>query len=276
MERFGYYDKGLFYQHEAEVKSRNKLQSEVLEKWKLSAKNIQNENETMLQKEARREAVIRIEDAARTMDEYQKVTILWDCLEIIEGWRLAKAEPKRTELLTESEFYRSENIIPSPIHHEWWRQILSGSFLDAIHDCPHEIQELTSSRPVFFLVKKLDEKQKEVFYYLIIRQWTPQKLATMRKQTDRNIRKIYAHMIENFREKLFHRLYPRYEMYWNLTTSQIAFVERYIEKHSGGEIRAELPEEIKTMLRRLEHEQPISKNKRILGEILRLRIQAGE
>gem|GEM_PF-287373 len=254
MARLGYYSDDLLIQHEAEAKRRHGLQDEVMEKWKTDAKTIRTDNEDMLQKEARMVAVSRIENSARTVDEYDKVTILWDCLGIIEGWRLAKAEPLRTELLSEGEFYRSDAIIPSLIKHEWWRQILAGKFLDVIFDCPHEVHELTSSAPVYDLVKPLEEKQKEILYYLTIRQWTPQRLAAMRGQTDRNIRKVYSKMIGSIQEKLFERLYPRYEKYWNLTTSQVVFIEWYIGKHEKGEIRADISDEERAARRRSEHE----------------------
>jgi hypothetical protein len=252
--RLGYYDEELLIQHEVETRRRINLQDEVLGDWKADAKKIREENVTMLQREARREAVTIIEDAARTEDEYDKVTILWDCLDIIEGWRLAKAEPKRTELLTEREFYKSDSIIPSPIKHEWWRQLLVGKFLDVIFDCPHEIQEITSSRPIYYLIKPLDEKQKEIMYYLNIRLWTPQRIAAMRGQTDRNIRKVYSKMIDDIREKLFERLYFRYINYWNLTVTQVDFIEWYINEYGKGAIRQELSEEEKVIRRRSEHE----------------------
>jgi hypothetical protein len=197
MVRLGYYNGDLLVQHEAEAKRRHGLQDEVLEKWKKAANGIKEENETMLQKEARREAVAIIEDAARTLAEYDRVTILWDCLDVIENWRLAKAEPKRTELLPESEIFGSSSIIPTPLEHHWWRQFLGGEFLDVIFDFPHEIQELTSSLPVYDLIAVLDEKQKEILYYWTVRLWTPQQMAAMRGQTDRNIRKVYSRMIDD-------------------------------------------------------------------------------
>ena len=93
-----------------------------------------------------------------------------------------------------------------------------------ILDCPHEVHELTSSTPVYDIVKPLEEKQKEILYYLTIRLWTPQRLAAMRGQTDRNTRKVCTKMIGDIQDKLYERLYPRYEHYWNLTTSQTVFV----------------------------------------------------
>jgi hypothetical protein len=55
---------------------------------------------------------------------------------------------------------------------------------------------------VYELTATLDERQKEILYYLAIRQWTPQRLAKMRGQTDRNIRKVYAKMIADVQYKL--------------------------------------------------------------------------
>ena len=274
--RLSYYNEDLLIQHEAEARRRYALQDEVLNNWKASAKTIKEENETLLQKEARREAVIRIEDSARTVAEYDRVTILWDCLDIIKGWRLDKAVPKRTELLTDSEYARSETVIPAPIKHEWWRQLLGGNFLDVVYDCPHEIHDLTSSRPVYDLVKPLDENRKEILYYSAIRLWSPQRIAAMRGQTDRNIRKVYNKMMDEIRHKMFRRLYPRYKLYWSLTVSQTEFVERYITEQGKGEIRPELPAEVKTALGRVEHDAYISENGGALGEIQCVCVQNGQ
>ena len=262
MGLFGYYDNGLLQQHDNEEKRRNSLRRDVLEKWKVTSKSIKEEEDSLLQREARHEALLIIEESARTEEEYDKVTILWDCIGMIEGWRVAKQETRSMDSLIEYKLKPADTIIPPPLEHEWWRNLLNGKFIDLIYDCPHEISELTSSVQIHDLTKKLDEKQKEILYYLAIRQWTPQRLAVMRGQTDRNIRKVYNKMIEDMQHKIYERLYPRYVQYWNLTTSQVAFIERYIQ-HCGddvGKIRADLPEKEKSKLRRIEYEQPVSEN----------------
>jgi hypothetical protein len=76
----------------------------------------------------------------------------------------------------------------------------------------------------------------------------------MREQTDRNIRKVYAKMIGDMQDKLFEWLYSRYIQYWSLTTTQVTFIEWYIDHHGKGAIRAEIPEEEKVARRRSEHE----------------------
>ena len=50
MGRFGYYDNGLLQQHDNDEKRRNSLRRDVLEKWKVTAKTIKAEDESLLQR----------------------------------------------------------------------------------------------------------------------------------------------------------------------------------------------------------------------------------
>jgi len=228
-------------QQEAEERRKREFRREVIADWKKSAQTIRDENKKALLRESRREAVTILEDAARTSEEFEKVTIIWDTLEVIEEWRVEKWEIRNTDDLVNYPISPISTIIPPPLKHNWWKQLLAGKFLDLIYDCPHEIHELTSSRSVYRLTEDLDEKQKEILYYLAIRLWTPQMLAVMREQTDRNIRKVYNKMIEGIQQKLFEWLYPRYVEYLSLTTSQVAFIERYIKQTGAGKIRPKMP-----------------------------------
>ena len=92
--------------------------------------------------------------------------------------------------------------VPIHLKKRLWQQILRGEFLDAIFDCPYELHELTENEEVSKLLKGLNENQKEIFYLMVIRGWSPQQLAKFRGQTDRNIRKVYATMIKSIRRKL--------------------------------------------------------------------------
>ncbi len=93
-------------------------------------------------------------------------------------------------------------IIPRPWNHVWWRQLQSGNFLDFIYDCPFEMHELTSNARVSKALKELSDNHKEVFYYRVVKQYSPQKTAAIREQTDRNIRLLYDNIIEDLRDKL--------------------------------------------------------------------------
>ena len=223
-----------------EIKQRQERQRrrKVVDDWKEAAKVIKDDAGSnqmkMLRRDARREALTIMEDAARTVEEFERVIVVWDKLEQNEEERIADHESVRPEELLNWRLPEECTIIPPPLEHEWWRQFLNGSFIDIIYDCPHEIHELTSSLPVYGLTKELDENRKEILYYWAIRKWSPQRIATMRKQSDRNIRKVYNKMMDETRYELFYFLYWQYKKRLRITTTQrehvIAGIKKYDDK----------------------------------------------
>ena len=226
----------------SEDKNRQKRQSrrQIVTAWKNAAKALKDtyeaEGKKVLQREARDEAVAIIEEAARTQKDFENVLIIWDEMERIESDRVGKQEEACSNTaLDDCELNERGVVIPPPLSHMWWKKLLSGDFLDLIYDCPHEVHELTSTHSVSSLTKDLDENRKEIFYYRVIRQWTPQQIAAMRERTDRNIRKVYTKMIEEMRYELFFYLYWRYKKYVRISPTEKEFVIENILKHSEAE-----------------------------------------
>ena len=221
---------------EEEKRQEREYRRRVVDFWKNSAQAIRD-GTGILMRESRAVALANIEDAARTKDDFKKVSIIWDEKDRIEKWRVDKQEEPSADPKAVKE--RFGIIIPQPIGHQYWRELLSGNFLDVIHDCPHELHELTASRPIYDLTKGLDENRKEILYYWAIRLWTPQRIAAYRGQTDRNIRKVYNKMIGEMRGKLYKRLSPRYKAGEPFTHRQREFVESYMAKEkqykAGGD-----------------------------------------
>ncbi|MCL2853967.1 MAG: hypothetical protein FWE20_13255, partial [Defluviitaleaceae bacterium] len=143
-------------------------------------------------------------------------------------------EKASTEDVKDFELGSRQSVIPRPIDHVWWRQLLGGNFVDAIHDCPLEVQELASSRNVFEVVGKLKDAQKEVLYYRAIRYWSNQRIAAIRGQTDRNVLKTYETLIESLRYKLYLRLLPQFKAKAPLTLAQQGFMEWGEPKYGDG------------------------------------------
>jgi hypothetical protein len=185
----------------------------------------------VLKREADRIALIRQENAARTLYDFEKLVITYDGLDENRERRERYHEIGRPQGYLQLG-YSDGVIIPAPINHRYWKQMLSGNFLDIIFDCPHEIQELTANKPIFLLLSKLNEGQKEVLYYWEIRQWTPQQIATFRGQTDRNILKVYATMIKSLQYKTYKYLRKRFMSVSYLTLRQCRFMVR-MEKIYG-------------------------------------------
>lgn len=194
----------------------------------------------MLVRDAKRAALRRMEDAARTEEDFRKITKQYNRLDEnrlrrARRWEIGRPNApmlhwNRRDESSEKGKLKGwlDRVIPAPFEaYEWWRQMLSGDFTDVIHDCPYEMHEMTTSRPVSDILKTLNENQLEVLYYWAIRQESPQQIAKRRGQSDRNILKVYATLIEGLRKKLYERLHPRYKAGEPLTLSQRRFVEDY-------------------------------------------------
>ena len=199
----------------------------------------ENPKKKQLVRDVKREALRRMEDAARSENDFKNVIKQWDHLDDNEQHRVNDHEIGRPDAVMlhwdredaddRKGFMKGwlDTVIPPPLEHAWWRQLLSGDFLDFIHDCPFEMHELTTSRVVSELLKTLNENQIEVLYYRAIRQNSFQQIAAMRGQTDRNILKVYAVLIEGLRKKLHDRLTPRYDAKLPLTVAQKQFMTDY-------------------------------------------------
>lgn len=187
----------------------------------------------VLKREADRIALIRQEDAARTLFDFENLVSTYNRLDENRERRERDHEIGRPQGYLQLG-YTDGAIIPSPLEHRFWKQLFNGNFLDMIFDCPYDIQELVSGRAIYELLGDLKDGQKEVLYYWEVRQWKPQKIAALRGQTNRNILKLYVVMIESLRYKLYMRLLPRFRANLPLTVSQKRFMENSSEKYGEG------------------------------------------
>ena len=204
------------------------------QKTKYEIKRIAKEQKKLI-REVRREEMTRIEEAARTVEDFEELLTEW--------WNKMDANRERKErryviklkdgisndeTTVENFEITDGTVIPQPLNHIWWRQMMRGDFLDVIFDCPYDIHELTSDRSISQSVKVLKDSQKEILFFRAIWQWSPQKIAKMRGQTDRNIRKVYDKMIEKLRKQLYERLLLEYDNNLSLAFAQREFIANYI------------------------------------------------
>jgi len=229
---------GTLEQNEAERRAR-KHRRKVVDSWKKAAQSIKEAAEStgqkMLRREARREALTIIEDAARTQEEFEDVLVIWGKLEQNEAERIADHESGRPEELLDWKVADQGVYIPQPIDRIYFKQELKGNFLDTIYDCPHELHEMTACKPASGLVEALNELHKELLYYRVIRRWSIQQIAIVRDKTDRNILKMYTKVMDTMRYELFYYLYWRYKKRLLLTTNQRKFVIAHIKVYEATE-----------------------------------------
>lgn len=88
-----------------------------------------------LKRELDREALARLEAAARSEDDFKSVTDWWDRLDSNRERKERYHEVGRSAVPLEWGSSKETVVIPNPIQHVFWKQIVKGKFLDAIFDC---------------------------------------------------------------------------------------------------------------------------------------------
>ena len=108
---------------------------------------------------------------------------------------------------------------------------MRGEFLDIIFDCPYELHELVEDADISALLRDLSENYREILYFIGIRLYSSARLAAMRKQTTRNIRKTRVLMLKNIHKKLIPRLAQRIDSGPPLTLAQLDFLKEHNDEN---------------------------------------------
>ena len=163
----------------------------------------------------KREALTRMEDAARTVEDFQEVIEQWDRLDRNRQRRARAHEIGRTneDMLhwdrVDEEDEKGklkeglDTVLPRPLNDLWWRQHIRGEFLDEIYDNSQEIWQLVEDWDIAALIKKgLTDKQRDTLFLSAVRLCTPQQIACYQEKTDRAVRKLFAAALTAVRDRL--------------------------------------------------------------------------
>lgn len=179
----------------------------------------------MLKRELKRAALNRLENAARTSEDFKKVIVEWDKLASNEARRLREHEVSRGDVPLEHGKAMDGAIFPAYFMEPRQRQLMSGNFIDLIHDCPFELHELTADAALSGMLRRLRDDHKEIFYWHFIRQFSCAEVGRIRGQTDRNIRKTRAVIVRKLQKELRRALAARAKAGRGLSIRQRAFLE---------------------------------------------------
>ena len=153
----------------------------------------------MLHREARALAIRRIEESARTEEDFKEVIQWWDRLDANRERKERDHETGRSTVPLEwdaGEFYVSDKPSYDMILR---RLLLAGDFLDFIFDHPETIHELVTDTDLSKILKELKPHLKNMLYYLFLRDYSTSEYAESIGQTDRNIRGIRETALKKIR-----------------------------------------------------------------------------
>ena len=184
-------------------------------------------SEKRLKREIRAEALRRLEEAARTESDFLTVVDEWNRLDRNRERRERDHENLRGDVPLEFQAMPEPRIAPLWMNLPRFRQLCQGNFLDIIFSCPYELHELTANCFLSKLFFTLSDEQKEVLYYLFIKQYSTARFAAIRGQSDRNIRKLRMTIQKKLQRRMYEHLSEKLEKDYNITLREREFVEEY-------------------------------------------------
>jgi hypothetical protein len=105
------------------------------------------------------------------------------------------------------------------------------------------MHDLTSKEYLRQIIKGLKEDHKEIFYFLFLRQFSPQYLALMRGQTDRNIRKVRDTVLRKIHKKMHLQLTQMRKHGYTPGAREVKFLQEWHpDEESSPDIQEDLTE----------------------------------
>ena len=189
-----------------------------------------------LKRDLQREALARLENAARTTDDFKKVIAWWNRLDSNRERKERYHEISRSGLDIPLDYGAKLDgeIIPYDVNDVLIKQIRKGDYIDAIFHCPFELNELVTDGDLSKILDKLSDDHREIIFNTIVRNMSTKALGDVRGQTDRNIRKVRATAIKKIHKSLLRVLQSRKENGIPLTLNEKLLIKKALDDNKGS------------------------------------------
>ncbi len=186
-----------------------------------------------LKRELRAQALKRLEDSARTLKDYENLVAWYDRLDANRQRRERYHELFRSGDDVPLDYGASEDALcfPDTLNDVLTRQERKGDFIDTIFYCPYNIHELVTDADMSVILRELNEDHKLLLFLTALRQYSSVKIAAIRGQSDRNIRKVRNTMLKKIRKKLLAALTEKV-----LAQQPLTLLEKEFLKENGVDI----------------------------------------
>jgi len=229
------YNDNDIYEDETELSEEGKLQlakeQSLIEEMEDEANAINDDNEPLKRKLLRRElqaqALARLEDSARTQQDFERVIAWWDRLDANRERRERYHEISRSGEDVPLDYGASADALcfPDSLNSVLEKQIRKGDFIDAIFYCPYDIHQLVTEDYLSEILRELSDDHKFLLFLCAVRQLSSAKIAEIKGQSDRNIRKVRSTMLKRIRKKLLAALTEKAQKQQSLTLLEKEFLK---------------------------------------------------
>lgn len=182
----------------------------------------------LLRRELQAQALARLEDSARTQQDFERIVAWWDRLDANRERRERYHEISRSGDDIPLDYGASADALcfPDSLNSVIEKQIRKGDFIDAIFYCPYDIHQLVTEDYLSEILRELSDDHKLLLFLCAIRRLSSSKIAEIKGQTDRNIRKVRSTMLKRIRKKLLAALTEKAQ-------KQLTLLEKEFLKENG-------------------------------------------
>lgn len=180
----------------------------------------------LLKRELRAQALKRLEDSARTIRDFESLVAWYDRLDTNRQRKERYHELFRSGDDVPLDYGAAEDglYFPDTLNDVLSKLERKGDFIDAIFYCPYDIHELVTDRDISNILWELSEDSKFLMFLWALRQYSSVRIAAIRGQSDRNIRKVRNTMLKKIRKKLLAALTKKVQTQQPLTLLEKEFL----------------------------------------------------
>ena len=184
----------------------------------------------MLHREARALALRRIEESARTEEDFREIISWWDRLDGNRERKERNHEIGRSAVPLE--WGADEQYLSGKASYDMVlrRLLLAGDFLDFIFHHPETLHELVTDADLSKILKELKPHLKNMLYYLFLHDYSAAEYAESIGQSDRNIRGIRETALKKIRKLYGGVLTYRKENNLPMTLDEKYFLDNGVRK----------------------------------------------
>jgi DNA-directed RNA polymerase specialized sigma24 family protein len=202
-----------------------------------------------LKRKARAEYLRRLENSARTLEEYQEVVAMHDKLDAAREKREQRHEVGKFESMYQVEIpaddehdypvklsYSNGAVVPIPIQHPYWQELMRGDFISYIYDNAEEMWQILGDWQVGKLLRDaITAKQKEALFLSAVRLASTEQIGCYTDKSERAVRRLVADALENIRGGLASKIKARLDADLPVTLEKRQFYEWYSKQKTLGD-----------------------------------------
>ena len=192
---------------------------------------VETPQKKLLKRDIKAAALARLEQAAKTPEDFKAVIKRWDSLDENRERKERYWEISRNNEDFPLEFGEAAwgTVFPKQLNNITSKQIRNGDFIDVIFDNPYKIYELVTEEYLCRILRELKNEHKELLYLIAIKGLSTAEIANMQGKSDRAVRYMRDTVFNKIRRKAYDYLTSEQGRKHDMTLAEKKFVENYIK-----------------------------------------------